>query len=202
MCFVELANLLNRGEPKMKKLLFVAMTTAIISSCASNDFVQIPTEVKGMVFNDIGSTYLERPTRAYLIDYPDGSKSLEYVVESYRMQAGSPVGIALKIQEKNVSEHLAAFNKFLDWDKLAKQRKDNFSKEIAIVPTTNGYNVYAFHSGNKNTNVLVSCFSMTNSSGCGYDAITFTPQNVHRIIKEAEMLKNKTLKPVDTSIYQ
>ena len=34
MCFVELVNQLNRGESKMKKLLFAALSTALLAGCA------------------------------------------------------------------------------------------------------------------------------------------------------------------------
>lgn len=184
----------------MKKLILIALTSIGLFACSSaNNIERISTDVKGMVFNDLSATYVERPTKAYLIDYPDGSQSLEYVVEPYRMNTA---GIALKIPSKHASEHLILLNKFLDWNKLAKSKNDNFSKEIGIVPTTNGYTIYTFHSSNKETTVLAACFTMTNSSGCGYDSVAFSVGNVEKIIKDVNNLASKSVKKVDTSIYK
>ena len=171
----------------MRKIFLTALSCALLIGCSSaNNVSKIPTDVKGMVFNNVASTYMERPTSAYLVDYPNGNQSIEYVV---------------KIPSDHASEHLSMLNKFLEWDKLAKSRNDSFSKEIGIAPTTNGYNVYAFHSGNNNTNVLVSCFSLTNTPGCGIEEAVFTVDNVKKIIRDVNKLKTGSLKPVDTSIY-
>jgi hypothetical protein len=186
----------------MRKIFLTALSCALLIGCSSaNNVSKIPTDVKGMVFNNVASTYMERPTSAYLVDYPNGNQSIEYVVETYRMNNGLGANLTLKIPSEHASEHLSILNKFLEWDKLAKSRNDSFSKEIGIAPTTNGYNVYAFHSGNNNTNVLVSCFSLTNTPGCGIEEAVFTVDNVKKIIRDVNKLKTGSLKPVDTSIY-
>ncbi len=61
---------------------------------------------------------------------------------------------AIRIKEKHVDGYIAAINKFLSWEEIAKRDKDNFDKDIVQVNKIK----FKFHSGNENSHYLVMAF--------------------------------------------
>lgn len=129
-------------------------------------------------------------------------QALNYRTETYKTnQFGQKEYANLTIPTYSADEHLNMLNKFLNWNKTAKERGDQFDKEIGRVDTINGYVIYTFHSGNQYSNLLDVCFTTPKMAPCTISSLIFDVKNVNKIIKDVEKLKSGGFKQLDTSIY-
>lgn len=188
----------------MRKLFLVGALIAsfVLIGCQSaKRTTDVNSNVKGMVYNSVASNYLPRLTTVSLSELSDGREVLFYRVETYNQSHGMPQYEVFAIPFNDVDEHKALLEKFLEWDNKALSRGDMFTKEIGRAKTYNGYSNYKFHSGNKSSNLLNICFSMTDSSGCYVEGITFDVNNVKNILQDIERIKSGKMKHLDDSIY-
>jgi hypothetical protein len=69
----------------------------------------------------------------------------------------------LRFLKEYVNKYVAAIDKFLEWESLASQRKEAFTRDISSVPAWgnigNGTFKFKFHSGNDRSHFLVIAFS-------------------------------------------
>lgn len=188
----------------MRKIITLLFCGFVLTACQTADKItKLNSPVEGTVYNSVASDYLPMLTTAMLLDFSDGSQALVYQVETYKSDKfGNREKANYTIASGSVNEHLAALNKFIDWNDKAKSRGDQFTKEIARVKTVNGYSVYTFHSGNKYSNLLDVCFTSPENAPCLIQSVTFDVKNVKRIIEDVNKFKDGKFKHLDTSIYQ
>lgn len=185
----------------MKKLLSFFIVFLLTACSMADRSTKITSQVQGLIYNDIASRYSPRLTQVFLEDFSDGSQALRYMTELFGKNSSGVEYSIYVVSSKNADEHLSLLNKFIDWNKKAKDRGDQFEKKIGSAKTVNGYIQYTFHSSNEYKNLLVTCFSLSEDSMCT-DATTFDLSSVNYIISDITKLKNRSLKQLDTSIYQ
>ncbi|HHE3463678.1 TPA: hypothetical protein ACPDJG_000596 [Pasteurella multocida] len=187
----------------MKKIYTLGVLSALLIGCSTaNNLTKINSSVEGLIYNSVASDYLPGLTSALLLDFDEGYQAVTYTTETYKTnQFGQREKVNITIPSYAVDDHLIMLNKFLSWDQKAKERGDQFSKEIGRVKTVNGYSIYTFHSGNKHSNLLNVCFTNPESMPCNIDSITFDVKNVKLIIQDLNKFKSGGFKQLDTSIY-
>lgn len=187
----------------MKKILALVFCLFVVGCHTADKVTKIKSQVEGSVYNSVASNFLPMLTTSMLLDFSDGSQALMYQVDTYkRDQFGSSEKANYTIASYSVNDHLLMLNKFIDWDTKAKNRGDQFTKEIGRVKTINGYSIYTFHSGNQYSNLLNVCFTAPESAPCTIQSVTFDVKNVKYIIDDVNKFKDGKFKQLDTSIYQ
>lgn len=102
---------------------------------------RIQSRVTALEYNSVSSTYEKRPTFAE-IHKTSGKKLLQLTMNSYGSR-----NIWIAFHEDRIPEYIAAIDKFVEWKKLATQRNESISKEIASISSNLGVKlVFTFHS--------------------------------------------------------
>lgn len=137
---------------------------AAISGCVSvSKEYRLSTNVQSLEFNSLLSEYKVRPTFVSLLEMSDGDEVLNIKMDSY-LSSSDGIKPSISIARKYVDENIAAIDKYLKWEKIALNRKDQFTKEIAVTKSWDNSgatieNKYIFHSGNEFNHYLeiVTC---------------------------------------------
>ncbi|MFH4436207.1 hypothetical protein [Vibrio diabolicus] len=148
----------------MKKFLVSMAIVAAISGCASvSKQHRLSSNVQSLEFNSLLSEYKARPTFVSLLEMSDGEEVLNIKMDSY-LASSDGVKPSISIARKYVDENIEAIEKYLKWNTIALDRKDQFTKEIAITKSWDNSGVtienrYTFHSGNEFNHYLeiVTC---------------------------------------------
>ena len=128
----------------------------------------------------------------------DGAEVLNIKMDSY---GTSKNGIKpnISIAKNYVDENIEAINKYLTWNKIALERKDQLTKEIAITKSWNNSGVvlenrYSFHSGNEFNHYLeiVTC-SLGICNPSQEAPIMLDPLGANKLIKELNNFKNNKM---------
>ncbi|EGQ8062058.1 hypothetical protein MWT71_004806 [Vibrio parahaemolyticus] len=148
----------------MKKYLIFMAVGAVISGCVSvSKEHRLSPSFQSLEFNSLLSEYKARPTFVSLLEMSDGEEVLSIKMDSY-LASSDGIKPSISISRKYVDENIEAIEKYLKWNKLALDRKDQFTKEIAITKSWDNAGVtvenrYTFHSGNEFNHYLeiVTC---------------------------------------------
>ncbi|EJV9424528.1 hypothetical protein N7893_004265 [Vibrio vulnificus] len=148
----------------MKKYLISMAVVAVISGCVSvSKEHRLSHSFQSLEFNSLLSEYKARPTFVSLLEMSDGEEVLNIKMDSY-LASSDGIKPSISISRKYVDENIEAIEKYLKWNKLALDRKDQFTKEIAITKSWDNAGVtvenrYTFHSGNEFNHYLeiVTC---------------------------------------------
>ncbi|EHK5112028.1 hypothetical protein M2G95_19770 [Vibrio vulnificus] len=148
----------------MKKYLISMAVVAVISGCVSvSKEHRLSPSFQSLEFNSLLSEYKARPTFVSLLEMSDGEEVLNIKMDSY-LASSDGIKPSISISRKYVDENIEAIEKYLKWNKLALDRKDQFTKEIAITKSWDNAGVtvenrYTFHSGNEFNHYLeiVTC---------------------------------------------
>jgi hypothetical protein len=176
--------------------MIVAALAVVMGGCASvNESTRIAPGLKAVEFNRVAAQYLERPTFAELNRYSDGREALVLVMDKYG-QKRSAVAF-LRGSEAAYDELL---KKFLDWEVLARERGDQFTREIGRAPTWSQAGTaelrFTFHSGNQALHYpeLVPCLIGTCLEESG---MHLTPENVRKLRELVADLREGKVKQKD-----
>ncbi|ELY3410654.1 hypothetical protein SMW94_004603 [Vibrio parahaemolyticus] len=148
----------------MKKYLIFMAVVAVIYGCVSvSKEHRLSPSFQSLEFNSLLSEYKARPTFVSLLEMSDGEEVLSIKMDSY-LASSDGIKPSISISRKYVDENIEAIEKYLKWNKLALDRKDQFTKEIAITKSWDNAGVtvenrYTFHSGNEFNHYLeiVTC---------------------------------------------
>ncbi|MFM2657481.1 hypothetical protein [Vibrio owensii] len=148
----------------MKKYLISMAVVAVISGCVSvSKEHRLSSNFQSLEFNSLLSEYKARPTFVSLLEMSDGEEVLNIKMDSYLVSSDG-IKPSISISRKYVDENIEAIEKYLKWNTLALDRKDQFTKEIAITKSWDNAGVtvenrYTFHSGNELNHYLeiVTC---------------------------------------------
>ena len=179
----------------MKKHLISIALVALISGCTSvSKEHRLTSNIQSLEFNSVLSEYKTRPTFLTILEMNDGAEVLNIKMDSY---GTSKNGIKpnISIAKNYVDENIEAINKYLTWNKIALERKDQLTKEIAITKSWNNSGVvlenrYSFHSGNEFNHYLeiVTC-SLGICNPSQEAPIMLDPLGANKLIKELNNFK-------------
>ncbi|ROR25449.1 hypothetical protein EDB67_10499 [Vibrio crassostreae] len=149
---------------KMKKYLISMAIVAFVSGCVSlNKEYRLVSNVQSLEFNSLLSEYKTRPTFVSLLEMSDGEEVLNIKMDSY-LASGDGIKPSISIARKYADENIEAIEKYLKWNVLALDRKDQFTKEVSTTKSWDNSGVtienrYTFHSGNEFNHYLeiVTC---------------------------------------------
>ena len=133
-------------------LIFSSAQTAIAA-----DPVSISYDLQVREFNTLASSYLPRPT---FINIQEKKKAdrLFIRVDFIRPTESKRVSGTMNrigFSEKRIYEYIAAIDKYLSWEEVARADGDIFEKRIAkILSHKSAYNYFEFHSGNATNHFL------------------------------------------------
>lgn len=156
----------------MKNLVAIVAALALSACTTVEQSTRISTSLKAEEFNSIASRYMEKPTFVSTEKMSDGAATLMVHMETYALPSALqnstlPASTLetmkhseIRFLKENVPAYVAAIDKYLQWEALAKERKDAFTKDIAKVPAWSqakggGFLVFSFHSGNDQEHFLV-----------------------------------------------
>src|SRR6218665_1476884 len=112
---------------------FLALTLLLISICACTSVQQstrLSTNLYAKEYNSVASKYMDRPTFSSVEQMSDGETVLAISIDTYGTAQNT-----LRLSKKHVNEYINLINKYFEWEKLAKSRKDAFTKEIGKAST-------------------------------------------------------------------
>lgn len=123
---------------------------------------RLSTPLKVSAFNEVSSTYMERPTFVTLRKM--GSYDALFI--DYTPYGKKELGTGVLIAQKMAEEALAYITKYKQWNEQAKANGDAFEKDIGKTSSAAGMAVlFSFYSGNAKEHYLMI-------SGCGLGMCT------------------------------
>ena len=137
----------------IKKLGLIAVSITLTACTTLQNETRITSDIKAREFNSIASKYYERPTFVTLENMSDGETLLAFKMDSYRSVTNS-----IRFSKNDTTDYKNIITKFSEWNQLATERGDAFTKEIGRVSTWgNGLSAtlkFEFHSGNEKQHYL------------------------------------------------
>lgn len=133
-----------------------------LAACATvTEQRRYPTGFSGRLYNSVSSQYAARPTEARAMKLSDGLEVLRVEVDLWVRGQYGETSTGVGYVRGNGAAYDAMFAKFLEWDALAKERGDVFTKVMGRAPSGNGELEFSFHSGAKGSNYLSVAFCFT-----------------------------------------
>jgi len=168
----------------------------LLTGCSSmQDVSRISSTLKVYEYNDIAAKYMPRPTFVELGKI-DGVRVLHITSDEYGKIGNDPQKTShLFLKQTYSDNYIALIDKFLEWEKLASDRKDTLEKNIGEAKDNL---VFDFFSGNENSHYLVISFK---TSGVVLWESYFPKSEAETLRSLLVKLKNDNLKTTDTSIY-
>jgi hypothetical protein len=156
----------------MKQSIAIVAALALAACTSISQSTRISTPLQAAEFNSLASRYMGKPTFVSTEKMSDGADTLMVHMETYALPTalqGSTLPAStldtlryseIRFLKEDVPAYVAAIDKYLQWEALAKERKDQFTKDIARVPAWSqakgaGFLVFSFHSGNDREHFLV-----------------------------------------------
>ncbi len=156
----------------MKIVFALVFLLALVGCTTVEQDTRLSTSLTAMEYNDVGARYMPQPTFVSTQKMSDGKSVLMVHMNTYGVphvydNSGLSPSVLdtmkyfeLRFSKENVTGYVSAIDKYLEWESLASERKDQLTKEIGQVPTwgNGGSNVllkFTFHSGNEHEHFLV-----------------------------------------------
>jgi hypothetical protein len=140
---------------EMKRFLSAGVLAVALAGCATvTEERRYPTGFSGRLYNSVSSQYSARPTEARVLKLSDGGEALSVDVTLWAPGQYGQTSVGVSYLRGNGTAYAAMFAKFLEWDALATERGDVFTKVMGRAPTGNGELEFTFHSGAKGSNYL------------------------------------------------
>lgn len=185
----------------MKQIYLLVIVLTLGACTTIQKSTNIPSTVQAYEYNSIASQYLARPTFLRIDNLTNGNNNLLVMMNMYNGQVAS-----FAVERKNVDENIKAIVKFLEWERLARERGDIFTKQIAEVVSWKNdgadiSNRYEFHSGNEKNHYLE--ISSCALGICMEKVLFFTPSEAMHLINTLENFKaGKITKTEIDTVYQ
>lgn len=113
--------------------LFAVACTAVAAE------TRISSMLQASEFNDLASQYMQRPTFVSIQKFSDGKVALKVLMDEYGTGYDPLLGAATEhatlFDSRFVSSYLTLIDKYLEWEALAKERRDLIEKEIGVAKT-------------------------------------------------------------------
>lgn len=172
-----------------RKLLFAVLSILLVQGCTSPKVLQ--SNFQAAEYNSLSNQYSDMLT--VVNEYKESN------VICVRNEKFGKGWTRICFDKNKIDEHLAAINKYIRWYKLAKERNDQITKDIATVKQDSVYWVnnldYSIYSG--------TILSITDDDiNPVYPSVIYF--NYTQAIKFSDFLidyKNGTNKRIDTSVY-
>lgn len=138
----------------MNKIISLTIGMLLLAGCAGVEQIdRIESKISAKEFNDLTSSYENRPTFMSVRKHSNGTESLTFEMDLY----GS--GVSTRDFDKTrISEYVATIDKYIEWEAKAVSKGDIFTKEIATIKaggTQSDYKYkFVFHSGNAKKHYL------------------------------------------------
>jgi len=145
----------------VKTLTRIALALAVSSSLSTAAIAgdaSIPSTLKVREFNSIASNYLERPTFVKIIDKKKTDKMVISVDLIRKSKANRDSGAyeTLVFSEKRIDKYVAAIDKYLSWEEIAKRDGDIIKKKITKVKAnSSSFVFFDFFSANQSNHYLM-----------------------------------------------
>lgn len=179
---------------------------------------RVSTSLRPREYNSIASRYMERPTFVSIEEMSDGSSVLMVQMDTYSVpstyrdlnlsaeQRNALRHSQIRFLKDHVAEYVEAIDKFSEWEELARERGDAFTREIDRVPTWanmgSGNLVFSFHSGNDRNHFLVVAFSAAGTV-LEDQALYFDASNIQELKRLLIAFSNDSLQRTDIdSVYR
>ena len=142
----------------MKKIVSALLLIALSVGCTSiQKTTRIASPLKAKEFNSIASKYLDRPTFVSVQTMSDGQTVLTIERDDYLNQYQGVMS-SLRFSKDSVSRYLQLIQKYEEWEKLARDRGDQITKEIgrekAWGNLASNKLKFLMHSGNSHNHFL------------------------------------------------
>ena len=143
-------------------LLWIGCTTV-------NEETRVSSPLRAVEYNSVAAKYLERPTFVKVRELSNRKEVLMVEMEQYSYGLGGKMENLNRFNTQflrdSVSEYVALIDKFLEWEEMAVERGDQFTKEIGTAPAWNdsfgAKQKFEFHSGNTNNHFSAHPMSET-----------------------------------------
>ena len=199
--------------------LLTVISILIIAGCTTvQRSDRVSTSLSAREYNSIASRYMERPTFVSIEEMSDGSTVLMVQMDTYSVPS-TYRDLNLSAEQRNalrhsqvrflkdhVAEYVEAIDKFAEWEELARERGDAFTREINRVPTWanmgSGNLVFSFHSGNDQNHFLVVAFAAAGTV-LEDQALYFDSSNITELKRLLVGFSNDSLQRTDIdSVYR
>ncbi|MCS0161615.1 hypothetical protein [Vibrio alginolyticus] len=146
----------------MKRLLSVGLI-AMLAGCATIEKeTRIPSTLKASEFNSVASLYMPKPTFVSYESFSSGENVLAVKMTTYGIDQYSNSESTIRYSQAYAEKYIDLIDKYLEWNKIALQRKDIVNKEIgreaAWTGGTDAELKFSFYSGNENSHFLAVSF--------------------------------------------
>ncbi|HHY0532652.1 TPA: hypothetical protein ACVU5M_004522 [Vibrio parahaemolyticus] len=143
------------------KLTAAALCTLVLSGCTTfqkpNIEARVPSTLSSYEFNDLSSSYAQRPTFV-TVESKNDKQFLHVTTNEYGKIGYDPEKVKhVFFAKEKVSEYVSLIDKYLDWEALASSREDLLEKEIGQVDNL----IFDFYSGNPSKHYLVISTSVS-----------------------------------------
>ena len=187
----------------MKVAFLCTVLTLMVSGCTSiSKEYRLTSDIQSVEFNSLVSEYKTRPTFISIREMSDGDKSLVVEMDGYGTSRNG-INSNISISKQNIDENILVLEKFIRWNKLALQRKEQFTKEIDIAkanPSGLIENRYTFHSGNEKHHYveIVTC-AIGTCNPSEKAPIMLNANGAIKLIQELKDFKNDKIVTTDVN---
>lgn len=174
-----------------RTMIAAIVSTTVLTACTTiASETRISTRVAASEYNDVASRYMERPTFASIQSLSDGQDVLRLEMDSYGSGINPTTGFAanytLPFDKRFGADYLALIDKYVEWERLARERGDLIDREIGSAPTWSslggtGSLKFSIFSSSANAQMLVVSYCV--SVGCSDQAFTFSRVNALELRK-------------------
>lgn len=185
----------------MKKVIVFIFSIFLVACTTVQEETRVSSDLKVSQFNSLSYNFMGRPTFVSLESMSDGEKVLAISMDDY----GSSSSL-LRFSAKHVDDYRKIIDKYYQWEKLALERGDVFTKHLGEATTwgniISGSLSFDFHSGNAANHYLLIKFCSLGK--CLDDnAFYFDMKNTHILESLLKRLKNGEIEQTNLdAVYQ
>ncbi|USD68102.1 hypothetical protein [Vibrio sp. SCSIO 43136] len=144
----------------MKKLLAVLSATAALAMTGCQTMTEptrVTTSLKTVEYNSIANRFMARPT--YVSTQSENGGTEKVLLVEMDTYGSNQYGSFLRFSSFQVDQYISFIDKYFEWEELAIERQDAFTKEIGSAPSWHSGNLkFEFHSGNSTNHYLSISF--------------------------------------------
>ncbi|WP_413113836.1 hypothetical protein [Thaumasiovibrio sp. DFM-14] len=150
----------------MRRIVLSFIMLTIMSGCATvQEETRISTDLRASEYNSIAAKYMVRPTFTSLEKFSTGETVLAVSMDSYKTDSYGNSTNTNRYLVDYADEYIALIGKYIEWESLAINRQDAFTKDIGKATAwSNGASAslkFSFHSGNEYKHYLSVSFCTT-----------------------------------------